>query len=55
MSRPLVLKRLLTATVIMSLCSALFISTNTGARAANNPVPSLASTKISPDLRQLIL
>ena len=30
-------------------------STNTGARAANQPLPSLANTKISPDLRQLIL
>ena len=55
MSRPHLLKRLVTAAVLVSICSALLISTNTGARAANTPLPSLANTKISPDLRQLIL
>src|SRR5687768_14072281 len=55
MSRPHVLKRLVSAAVLLSICSALCISTSTRARAANNPLPSLASTKISPDLRQLIL
>src|ERR1044072_9173854 len=54
MSRPL-LKRLVTAAVLLSLCSALLINTNTGARAANQPLTTLANTKISPDLRQLIL
>ena len=55
MSRPHVLKRLVTGAVLLSLCSALCISSNTGARAANKPLSSLANTKISPDLRQLIL
>src|ERR671939_1265827 len=52
MSRPHVLKRLVTGAVLLSLCSTLFISTNTRARAANT---TLSNTKISPDLRQLIL
>src|ERR1041384_7865103 len=55
MSRPHVLKRLVTGTVLLSLFSALCISSNTRVRAANNTLPSLANTKISPDLRQLIL
>ena len=55
MSRPHVLNRLVTGAVLLSLCSALCVSTNTRARAANNTLSSLASTKISPDLRQLIL
>ena len=55
MYRPQVLKRLVTAAVLFSLCSALFISTNTRARAASRPLSSLSSSKISPDLRQLIL
>ena len=55
MSRPQLLKRLVTAAVLLSLCSALLIKTNTGAHAANEPLSSLAGTKISPDLRQLIL
>src|ERR1051325_3308122 len=50
MSRPQVFKCLVTAAVLLSLCSALCISPNTKARAAN-----LSTTKISPDLRQLIL
>src|ERR1041384_7569266 len=50
MSRPQVFKCLVTAAVLLSLCSALCISTNTKARAAN-----VSNTKISPDLRQLIL
>jgi serine protease AprX len=50
MSRPQVFKRFVTAAVLVSLCAALFISPYTKARAAN-----LATTKISPDLRQLIL
>ncbi|HZN01613.1 MAG TPA: S8 family serine peptidase, partial [Pyrinomonadaceae bacterium] len=52
MSRPHVLKRLVTAAVLASLCSALCISTNTRTRAAT---PTLSTTRISPDLRQLIL
>jgi hypothetical protein len=55
MSRPHLFKRLVTAAVLVSLCSALLINTNTGAQAANKPLTSLSSTKISPDLRQLIL
>src|SRR5918912_262338 len=55
MARPQVLKRLVTAAVLASLCSALFISTNTRARAASAPPNTLSTTKISPDLRQLIL
>src|ERR1051325_2459033 len=50
MSRPQVFICLVTAAVLLSLCSALCISTNTKARAAN-----VSNTKISPDLRQLIL
>ena len=50
MSRPQVLKRLVAAAVLLSLCSALLISPQTKARAAN-----VATSKISPDLRQLIL
>src|SRR3954447_25195762 len=53
MSRPHALKRFVTAAVLVSLCSALFISTNTNARAANNTLTS--SAKISPDLQRLIL
>jgi len=55
MSRPLALKRFVTVAVLISLCSALFISTTTRARAASNTLTSAANTKISPDLRQLIL
>src|SRR5262245_18684533 len=55
MSRPQFLKRLVTATVLFSLCSALFISTNTRARAATNSLSSTTSSKISPDLQKLIL
>src|ERR1051325_4613529 len=54
MSRPQLLKRLVTATVLFSLCSALFISTNTRARAAST-LTSTTSSKISPDLQQLLL
>src|SRR5690242_17928025 len=56
MSRPRVLKRFVTLLVLASLCSALFVSTNTSVRAANTaPTPNLSSNKISPDLQQLIL
>ncbi len=55
MSAPKVFKRLVSAAVLLSLCTALFISTNTNVRAANHPLPNLSTTKISPDLRQLIL
>jgi hypothetical protein len=55
MSRPHVLKRLVTAAVLFSLCSALFITTNTRARAANSTLSSVTNTKISPDLQKLIL
>src|SRR5690349_5256410 len=54
MSRPHVLKRLVTLAVLFSLCSALFITTNTRAR-ANNNLPTLTNSKISPDLQNLIL
>src|ERR1043166_4694159 len=55
MSRPNPLKRLVSAAVLFSLCSALFISTNTRARAANNTLPSACDSKLSPDLQKLIL
>src|SRR6476469_620480 len=56
MSRPQVLKRLVTVAVLVSLCSALFVSTNSPVRAATSaPATNLSSTKISPDLQQLIL
>ncbi len=55
MSRPQVFKRLVTTAVLCSMFSALVISTNTRARAANTPAPTLASSKISPDLQKLIL
>jgi serine protease AprX len=54
MTRPQVAKRFVTAAVLVSLCSALFISTNTRARAASQP-PTTSTSKLSPDLRQLIL
>src|SRR6185503_3835384 len=41
---------------LLSLCSALFMSTNTSARAASNTSSSTTtSAKISPDLQKLIL
>src|ERR1051326_1768892 len=52
MSRPHALKRLVTAAVLVSLCSALFISSNTNARAANT---STSLGKSSPNLQRLIL
>src|SRR6185369_8972185 len=55
MSGPQALKRFVTFAVLVSLCSALVISTNTRARAANQPVTSTANTKISPDLQRFIL
>jgi serine protease AprX len=55
MFRPPIFKRLVTAAVLLSLCSALFISTNNKAQAANRSLPNLSTNKISPDLRQLIL
>src|ERR1043165_1588803 len=56
MSRPQVLKRLVTLAVLLSLCSALTVSTNTKVRAATSePAANFASTKISPDLQELIL
>src|SRR5689334_18780146 len=55
MSRPQVLKRFVAATVLFSLCSALFISTNSNARAATNTLSNTTSSKISPDLQKLIL
>src|ERR1051325_2140933 len=55
MSRPQLLKRLVAATVLFSLCSAMFLSTNTNARAATNTSASITNTKISPDLQKLIL
>src|ERR1044072_7871603 len=56
MSRPQVLKRLVTLAVLLSLCSALTVSTNTKVQAATGATTTnLASTKISPDLQELIL
>ena len=56
MSRPQVFKRFVTLAVLMSLCSALFVSSSTKVHAANNtPTTVNTSSKISPDLRQLIL
>ena len=55
MSRPHVFKRLVAAAVLVSLCSALCLSNNTRVRAANSPLSTTSATKISPDLRQLIL
>lgn len=56
MSRPQFLKRLVTAAVLLSLCSAPFISHDSQARAAKSlPKPAFSTSKISPDLRQLIL
>ncbi|HEY3579577.1 MAG TPA: S8 family serine peptidase, partial [Pyrinomonadaceae bacterium] len=56
MSRPQVLKRLVTLAVLLSLCSALTVSTNTKVHAATSATTTnLASTKISPDLQELIL
>lgn len=55
MSRPQALKRLVAAAVLDSLCSALCLTNNIRVRAANNPLPTTSNTKISPDLRQLIL
>src|ERR1041385_7721610 len=55
MSRPQLLNRLVAATVLVSLCSALFVSTNTSARAATNTLSITTSSKISPDLQKLIL
>ncbi|HEX6650467.1 MAG TPA: hypothetical protein VF075_13045, partial [Pyrinomonadaceae bacterium] len=54
MSRPHVLKRFVAAAVLASLCSALFVSTNSRAHAASNAA-TVENSKISPDLRQLIL
>src|SRR5205085_429690 len=47
-------KRLVTMAVLLSLCSPLFIN-NTRARAASQPLSNLSTTKISPDLQQLIM
>ena len=55
MSRPQLPKRLVAAAVLFSLCSALFITTNTSAQAAGNTLPGATSSKISPDLQKLIL
>src|SRR5215218_9425599 len=53
MLRPQARKRFVTIAVLISLCSALFIAPTT--RAANKPLTSASSTKISPDLQRLIL
>jgi serine protease AprX len=56
MSRPQVFNRLVTLAVLLSLCSALFVYPPTKVQAANNAAKSaVTSSKISPDLRQLIL
>src|SRR6185503_15402324 len=55
MSRPQVLKRLVAAAVLVSLCSALCLTNNTRARAATNQPQIASATKISPDLQKLIL
>src|SRR6185503_5802475 len=53
MSRPQALKRFVTVAVLVSLCTATFVSTNT--RAAHKPLTTTSNTKISPDLQRLIL
>ena len=55
MSRPQVLKRIVAAAVLVSLCSALCLTNNTRVRAANSATESTSATKISPDLQKLIL
>jgi hypothetical protein len=55
MLRPPVLKRLVTVAVLMSLCSALLVLSNTPARAAKSKTPQLVAGKISHDLQRLIL
>ena len=55
MSRPQALKRVVTAVVLVSICSAVFLSTSTRARAAHTPPPNLLLNKLSPDLQKLIL
>src|ERR1043166_8564719 len=56
MSRPQVFKRFVTLAVLLSLCSALFVSTNSPVRAATTaPAATFNNPKISPDLQQLIL
>src|ERR1044072_4871478 len=55
MSRPQVLKRLVAAAVLVSLCSALCLTNNTRVRAAGSATTLTSSTKISPDLQKLIL
>src|SRR6185503_16191765 len=54
MSRPQTWKRLVTVAVLLSLVSALIISTHTKAEAAATQA-NLATSKISPDLRELLL
>ncbi|HJT68082.1 MAG TPA: hypothetical protein VJ749_16625, partial [Pyrinomonadaceae bacterium] len=54
MSRPQAFKRLVTLAVLLSLCSALTVSTNTKAHAATTAA-TVDSTKLSPDLQELIL
>src|SRR5689334_20600371 len=58
MSRPpakkQTLKRLVTVAVLLSLCSAMLLSTNSKAEAAGNLL-NIPTSKISPDLRQLLL
>src|SRR5688572_1088833 len=54
MSRPQAFKRLVTVAVLLSLCSALLISTNPKTEAAGNLL-NLPTSKISPDLRKLML
>ena len=55
MARPQALKRVVTAVVLVSICSAVFITTNTRARAAHKPPSTLFASKLSPDLQKLIL
>src|SRR6185295_11297914 len=55
MSGPQVLKRIVAAAVLVSMCSALCLTNNTRVQAANNPLSTTSTAKISPDLRQLIL
>src|ERR1044072_8902247 len=55
MSRPQVLKRIVAAAVLVSLCSALCLTNNTRVHAASNTLSTTSTAKISPDLRQLIL
>src|SRR6185369_506451 len=55
MACPRTPKRFVSVAVLLCLCSASLMTLSTRTRAANTPLPNVSTTKISPDLRQLIL